>query len=404
MLIRKAFKYRLKTNRQNESKMAQFAGCCRFVWNKALALQKERLEAGEYCLSYVQMAALLTEWRNSEETIFLREAPVHPLQQTLKNLDKALKEAFNKKNPKRFPRFKKKGLHDSFKYPDPKQFKLDGNRIFLPKLGWIRFFKSRDIEGLPKNVTVSRQGKHWFASIQVETEIGQPVHPSESVIGIDMGVKRFATMSDGTFIEPLSSFHKLEKKLAREQHKLSRKAKGSNNRSRQKAKVCQIHIKIANARNDFIHKASTTISKSHAVVVLEDLRIRNMSHSAKGDLDEPGRSVRAKSGLNKSILDQGWYEFRRQLEYKQSWLGGMVIAVPAKNTSRTCPACGLVSAANRRTQSRFACVQCGFVENADFVAATNILAVGHTVLACGEAVRPKKSARAASVKQESPVL
>ena len=402
MLIRKAFKFRLKTNRPIESKMAQFAGCCRFVWNKALALQKERLEAGEYCLSYPETAAELLKWKTDPESSFLKEAPSQALQQTLKNLDKALKEAFDKKNPKRFPKFKKKGFHDSFRFPQG--FKLDGNRFFLPKLGWVRFFKSRDIEGLPKNITVSRQGKNWFASVQVETEIVQPVHPSGSAIGIDMGVKRFATLSDGSFIEPLSSFRKLEKKLAREQRKLARKVKGSNNRRKQKAKVGQIHIKIANARNDFTHKASTATSKSHAVVVLEDLRIRNMSRSAKGDLDEPGRNVRAKSGLNKSILDQGWHEFRRQLEYKQTWRGGMVIAVPPQNTSRTCPACGLVSRENRKTQSRFTCVQCGFVENADFVAATNILAVGHTVAACGEAVRPKLSVRAASVKQESSVL
>ena len=402
MLIRKAFKFRLKTNRPIESKMAQFAGCCRFVWNKALALQKERLEAGEYCLSYPETAAELLKWKTDPESSFLKEAPSQALQQTLKNLDKALKEAFDKKNPKCFPKFKKKGFHDSFRFPQG--FKLDGNRFFLPKLGWVRFFKSRDIEGLPKNVTVSRQGKNWFASVQVETEIVQPVHPSGSAIGIDMGVKRFATLSDGSFIEPLSSFRKLEKKLAREQRKLARKVKGSNNRRKQKAKVGQIHIKIANARNDFTHKASTATSKSHAVVVLEDLRIRNMSRSAKGDLDEPGRNVRAKSGLNKSILDQGWHEFRRQLEYKQTWRGGMVIAVPPQNTSRTCPACGQVSHENRKTQSRFACMQCGYAENADFVAATNILAVGHTVSACGEAVRPKLSVRAASVKQESSVL
>ncbi len=402
MLIRKAFKYRLKTNQQIESKMAQFAGCCRFVWNKALALQKERLEAGEYCLPYPEMAAELLKWKTDPESSFLKEAPSQTLQQTLKDLDKALKEAFDKKSPKRFPRFKKKGLHDSFRFPQG--FRVDGNRLSLPKIAWVRFFKSRDIEGLPKNITVSRQGEHWFASVQVETEIGQPVHPSRSAIGIDMGVKRFATLSDGSYIEPLSSFRKLEARLAREQRKLSRKAKGSNNRRKQKAKVGQIHIKISNVRNDFIHKASTTISKSHAVVVLEDLRIRNMSRSAKGDLDEPGRNVRAKSGLNKSILDQGWHEFRRQLEYKQNWSGGMVIAVPPQNTSRTCPVCGLVSRENRKTQSRFACVQCGFVENADFVAAMNILAVGHTVAACGEAVRPKLSVRAASAKQESSVL
>ena len=386
MIIRKAFKFRLKTNRQIEMKLNQFAGCCRFVWNKALALQKERLEAGEYCLSYPDMAAKLLEWKKAPDSSFLKEAPSQALQQTLMNLDKALKDAFDKKNPKRFPRFKKKGRHDSIRYPQG--FKINGSRIFLPKIEWMGFFKSRSLEGQPKNITISRKGEHWFASVQMETEIEQPTHPSESAVGIDMGIKRFATLSDGSFIDPLSSFRNMEKKLVREQRKLSRKAIGSNNRRKQKARVGKIHIKIANSRNDFIHKATTTISKNHAVVVLEDLRIRNMSGSAKGNIHEPGRNIRAKSGLNKSILDQGWYEFRRQLEYKQAWSGGMVIAVPAVNTSRTCPICGQISRENRKTQRRFACIQCGFSENADFVAAINILTAGHAVTACGEAVRP----------------
>lgn len=402
MIIRKAFKYRFKTNKKIEGELSRISGCCRFVRNKALALQKERLEAGEYCLSYPEMAALLLEWKAAPETSFLKEAPSQALQQTLMNLDKALKEAFDKKNPKRFPRFKKKGQHDSFRFPQG--FKIDGNRISLPKTGWVGFFKSRDIEGTPKNITVSRRGIHWFVSIQTEQKIEIPVHPSDSVVGIDMGIKRFATLSDGSFIEPLSSFRKLEIKLAREQRKLSRKVKGSSSSRKQKAKISRIHINIADARNDFIHKNSTTISKNHAVVVLEDLRISNMSRSAKGDMETPGRNVRAKSGLNKSILDQGWYEFKRQLEYKEAWMGGMTISVSPRNTSRTCPVCGLVNPENRKTQSRFACVQCGYTENADYVAAMNILAVGHTVSACGEAVRPKKSVRAALMKQESPVL
>lgn len=396
MVIRKAFKFRLKTKGKRKQALSRAAGCVRFVWNKALAMQKERLERGEPCLTYVEMAALLTEWRNSEEHAFLGESPVHPQQQTLKALEKALKEAFDKGNPKQFPKFKKKGRNqDSFRYPDPKQFKLDGDRVFLPKIGWVRFYKSREIEGTPKNVTVSRRGKHWFFSVQVEIEVPEPVHPSTSTIGIDVGVKRFATLSDGTFIEPRASFRKLEKKLAREQRKLSRKIKFSKNWHKQRERVSRIHIKIADARNDFLHKTSTTISKNHATVVLEDLRVSNMSRSAKGTQEEPGRNVRAKSGLNKSILDQGWSEFRRQLEYKEAWAGGKVIVVPPRNTSRTCPVCGHVSSENRKTQASFACVVCGYKENADYVAAMNILAVGHTVSACGVV------ALAASMKQES---
>ena len=127
-------------------------------------------------------------------------------------LDKALKDAFDKKSPKRFPVFKKKGMQDSFRYPQG--FKITGNVIYLPKIGWIPFFKSRELEGTPRNVTVSRRGKHWFVSIQTEKEVADPVHASKSSIGIDMGVRRFATLSDGIYYEPLNSFKGLQKKLA----------------------------------------------------------------------------------------------------------------------------------------------------------------------------------------------
>ena len=161
---------------------------------------------------------------------------------------------------------------------------------------------------------------------------------------------------------------------------MSRKTKFSNNWKKAKARVQKIHTRIANARRDFLHKTTTTISKNHAIVCIEDLQVRNMSKSAAGGSDSPGRNVKAKSGLNKSILDQGWFEFRRQLEYKQVWLGGEVLAVPARNTSRTCPACGHVSADNRQTQALFACVECGYENNADLVGAINILSRGMHML------------------------
>jgi len=166
-------------------------------------------------------------------------------------LDKALKDAFNKKSPKCFPIFKKKGLHDSFRYPQG--FKITSNVIYLPKIGWIPFFKSRDIEGNLKNVIVSRKGKHWFVSIQTEREVAEPAHTSTSSIGIDMGVKRFATLSDGTYYEPLNSFKALQKKLAYEQRNLARKVKFSNNWLKQKSVISRLHIHVADARNDYLH-------------------------------------------------------------------------------------------------------------------------------------------------------
>lgn len=384
MLIRKAFKFQLKTNPAQEGQLRRFAGCCRFVWNKALALQKARLDEKQGCLSYPKMAAELIKWKSDPETAFLKEVHSQALQHSLKNLDKALEEAFSKSNPKRFPRFKKKGNGAGFRYPQG--FKVDetNNRLYLPKIGWISYRNSRSIEGTPKNISVSSLSGKWFVSIQTEREIEQPCHESGSIIGVDMGVAKFAALSDGTVFQPVNSFKALERKLACEQRKLSRKRKFSQNWKKQKARINKLHVKIANVRKDYLHKTSTAISKTHAVVVLEDLKVSNMSKSAKGTAENHGKNVKAKSGLNKSILDQGWFEFRRQLEYKQAWNGGAVITVEPKNTSRTCAVCGHTSAENRKTQSVFECVECGHANNADLNAAQNILAAGHAVLACGE--------------------
>ena len=398
-----AYKYELQPNGEQQRLMRRFAGSCRFVFNKALAMQKALYEQGEKKLGYAGLCKALTAWRNSEDTVWLAEAPVHPLQQTLKDLERAYTNFFSKRAD--FPRFKKKGQSDSFRYPDAKQFKIDaGNsRVFLPKLGWLRYRNSRDMLGTAKNITVSSTGGKWFVSIQTEREMAEPEHPSVSIVGIDVGITRFATLSDGSFIEPLNTFRKHERRLARYQRAMSRKTKFSNNWEKAKAKVQKLHTRIANVRRDYLHKTTTTISQNHAIVCIEDLQVRNMSKSAAGNSESPGRNVKAKSGLNKSILDQGWFEFRRQLEYKQAWRGGDVLAVPPKNTSRTCPCCGHVSAENRQTQAKFACVECGFEENADLVGAINILAAGHAVLACGgmaQSGRPAKQEPAEATAQE----
>ncbi|HDR9485252.1 TPA: transposase [Burkholderia aenigmatica] len=386
-----AFKFELMPNGEQQRDMRRFAGSCRFVYNKALALQKENYEAGGKFIGYVAMAKHLTEWRNGGETPWLKDAPVHPLQQALKDMERAYKNFFAKRAA--FPKFKKRGQRDSFRYPDPKQFKLDqpNRRIFLPKLGWMRLRLSRPVLGELRNATVSFNAGKWCVSIQTEREVEQPVPEATSVIGIDVGIARVATMSDGTFLTPLNSFKKHEARLRRCQRAMSRKVKFGNNWKKAKARVQRIHTRIGNARRDYLHKATTTISKNHAMVCLEDLQVRNMSRSAAGSTDAPGKNVRAKSDLNKAILDQGWFEFRRQLEYKLAWNGGWLVAVPPANTSRTCPACGYVSADNRATQEKFACVECSYEENADVVGALNILARGHRVAACGETVQSGRS-------------
>ena len=390
-----AYKYELMPDGEQERDMRRFAGSCRFVYNKALAMQKENHEAGNKFIGYVAMAKHLTGWRNGSDTPWLKDAPCHPLQHALKDLEKAYKNFFEKRAD--FPKFKRKGSGDTFRYPDSKQIKLDqGNdRIFLPKLGWLRYRNSRDVLGEVRNVTVSQSGGKWFASIQTQREVEQPLPTATTAIGIDVGIARFATMSDESYIAPLNSFKKHQQRLARYQRRMSRKVKFSSNWKKAKARVQKIHTGIANARKDFLHKTTTTISQNHALVCIEDLQVRNMSKSSKGNSEQHGKMVKQKSGLNRAILDQGWGEFRRQLDYKVSWNGGMLLAVPPHHTSQTCPACGHASKDNRQTQAKFLCVVCGYENHADVVGAINVLERGCRLLACGESAQSGRS-----VKQE----
>jgi putative transposase len=367
--------------------MRRFAGACRFVYNKALALHKESYAADSTTkFSYTKLANLLPVWK--KELGWLSESPSQTLQQALKNLERAYKNFFEKRSD--FPKFKKKGQSSSFRYPQGIKLDQANSRVFLPKLGWMKYRNSRDVLGEIKNTTITQSCGKWFVSIQTEREVEQPL-PKGDAIGIDMGITRFATLSDGTHIAPLNSFKKHEQRLARYQRAMSRKVKFSNNWKKAKAKVQRIHSHIANARKDFLHKASCQISQNHVMIAIEDLQIGNMSKSSKGNNEQHGKQVKQKSGLNRAILDQGWGEFRRQLEYKAAWNGGCVVAVPPQHTSQMCPCCGHVSKDNRKTQAKFECVECGFKEHADHVGAINVLARGHRVLACGESVQSGRS-------------
>ena len=374
-----AYKFELIVNGEKQIQMRRFSGACRFVYNKALALQKVRYERGEKKFSAFELNNLLPHWKAEPETAWLAESPSQTLQQALKDLDRAYKNFFTKRAD--FPRFKKKGAGDSFRYPQGVKLEQGNSRIFLPKIGWCRYRNSRTVEGEIKNVTISQIFGKWSVAIQTEREVATPT-PNGNMIGIDMGIARFATLSDGSFYAPVNSFRTLETALRKAQQAMSRKVKFSNNWKKAKVKVQRVHSKIGNIRRDYLHKTSNEISKNHAIVCIEDLQVKNMSKSAAGTAEQPGRNVKAKSGLNKSILDQGWFEFRRQLDYKLAWNGGHLIVVPPKNTSRTCPCCGHVAKDNRTTQAQFACVECGFEENADVVGAINVLRAGHARLAC----------------------
>jgi putative transposase len=387
MLRKQGYRFEARPNGEQLRHLRRFAGACRFVYNKALALNKERYEEKEKHLGYARTCALLPSWKT--EFAWLSDVPAQALQQSLKDLERGFTNFFEKRAD--FPDFHKKGRKDSFRIPQGFQLDNQNGRIKLPKIGWIRYRKSREIAGTPKNVTVTLVNGKAFISIQTEREVETPMHPSNSSVGLDWGIKRFYTLSNGKYREQLSPLQQFAVKVAKAQRVLSRKKKFSKNWKKAKIKVSKLHNQIANIRKDFVHKSSNDLSKNHAVVFIEDLSIRNMSKSARGSQQKHGKNVKQKSGLNRAVLDASPFELRRQLQYKLTWRSGLLVAVPPQNTSRRCPACGKVSAENRKTQERFSCVECGFTANADFVAAVNIKEAGLALLACSQSsaeVRP----------------
>ena len=377
MLVCKAFKFELMPNGEQTRKMKQFAGCSRFVFNRALAYQNEQYEAdNSFKFSYFKLQNLLPEWK--QEFVWLKDCHSQVLQSSLRDLERGFKNFFAKRAD--FPKFKRKGEKNSFRFPQGCKLEQHDNRIYLPKIGRVRYRNSREVVGKIKNVTVSQKCGKWYVSIQTEFEQEIPV-PKGGEIGIDMGIVKFATLSDGTHFEPINAFKTLKGKLAKLQKQFKNKTKFSKNWQKLKAKISKLHQKITNIRKNHLHQISSTISKNHAIVYVEDLKVTNMSKSAKGNAEQHGKNVTAKSGLNRAILDQAWYEFKRQLDYKLLWNGGHLIAVPPQNTSRCCPACSHTSKENRQTQENFECIECGYQNNADVVGAINVLKRGREILA-----------------------
>ena len=386
LLIRRGFKFELRPNGMQIQLMMQFCGCARYVYNRTLSLEKSLYKKdSKHSFKYSEAANRLPGWKKKNP--FLKKCHSQVLQQSLKDLDRAYTNFFEKRG--NVPKYKKKYRHDSIRFPQGVELDEVKQQIRLPKIGWMGYRKSRDIIGTIKNVTVSRRGEKWDVSIQTEYEVVSSA-PNPSEIGIDMGVKRFATLSNGDFVEPLNAFKQEQEKLAKLQRKLARQKKGSRNSRKTKRKIARLHRYIADSRRDFLHKISTKIAKNHSIIYVEDLKVSNMSASASGTKESPGKNVRQKSGLNRSILDQGWYGFFQMLSYKLEQRGGKLIKVDPRNTSRTCPRCGLVSAENRKSQATFACIGCGYRSNADEVGAINILRAGRARLACetSGAVRP----------------
>lgn len=376
MLIYKGFKYRLYPTPEQESQLLQQAGNTRFLWNKLLESNiKTYEETKKFQFSHEMIVSIP---KLKEEFQFLKLSFSQSLQQVGRQLDKALKDTFKK--TKGFPKFKKRSNRDSFTIPQ--KFALNKNSVNLPKIGKVKWIKHRKWEGNPKFLTVSRDGNQWYCSVTCEVNLSNKQLPSniDNIVGIDVGLKEFATLSDNSVISNPRHLNKQLDKLKREQRWLSRKTKGSNNRNKQIEKVQTVHRKVRNTRKDFLHKTSSNMIAKYSGVVLEDLNIRGMMKNIK---------------LARHISDLGWYEFARQLEYKSLWNVKHFIKIDRWfASSKICNECGSKKVDLKLSDRIYVCEDCGNIVDRDFNASKNILAEGLNVLhstvghtgsnACGE--------------------
>ena len=381
MLRHQGYSFRLRGLDDTQARaLAEMDGQARWLWNLFLRADRVRRTEGGQPATYAERSEALTWLRSRPALAWLADGSAPAQQTVLRNLAEAWAHFFA--GLTKPPTFKKKGEDSGFRWSGRQHARLKQkhSRIKLPKLGWVRYRNSRWFEGEVINVAIRRVGRKWQMSIGTEREVVEPAKRSlRRRIGLDMGIACHTATSDNRMLAGPNALRAEATKLRREQRKLSRRKKGSKRRLQQVYKVARIHERIGAVRKNHLHKLTTAIAKSHGLVVIEDLRVANMSRSAKGTIDQPGRNVRAKAALNRRILDQGWGEMRRQLAYKLGWNGGALIAVPPANTSRRCSACQHTDKASRPSQAIFICTACGHEMNADTNAAKNILAMGYAM-------------------------
>lgn len=380
MIFQKAFRYRLKPNKGQLDLFVRFAGAARWVYNHGLARRKEFYEAEGKTLSYFDQNKELTQLKRAEETSWLKEVHSQILQQSLRDLDRAFGHFFRRvRNGEKpgYPRFKCRGEHDAFRFPQG--FSVQGDKVFLPKIGWVRFVETRCIEGTIQQVTVVREGDHWYVCFSCVLEKAVPSLPlsEEKGVGIDVGLMRFATLAVGKSHREVIIAHPkfLSQGLERLRYlsrSFSKKQKKGKNGQKAKRKLLAWHAYVRNCRQDFVHKLSTQIVKNHDYICVESLNIRKMVQ------ESPAERAR-------SIGDSGWRHFLTCLKYKAVEQGKVFVEAPIGfASSQICSCCGRRRAISLK-ERRYCCI-CGLEMDRDLNAAINIKAAGMSVFkACGAA-------------------
>lgn len=360
----KSYKYILKPNKNQKIFFEKSFGCTRFVYNWALSKRIEAYQTKKERLSCVDLCKMLTSLKKEEDKIWLSEVSNECLQQSIRNMDSAFTRFFREK--KGFPKFKtKKDARKSYKAINCVRIDFETNRIKLPKIGWVKFYKNRTFEGRVGTVTVSKNatGK-YFVSVLVDDGIETPLKPNieyNTSVGIDVGIKDFAVLSNGCVYANPKYLEKAEKRLKVLQRRFSKKKKGSNRREKARLKLARAYEKVTNCRTNFIHQVTSRIVRENQTIIIEDLNVSGMMKN---------------HNLAKHISSASWSEFFRQLQYKCEWYGKNLIKIGRFEPSSKMCTCGYVNKELKLSQREWTCPNCGQHNDRDLLAAINIKRFG----------------------------
>lgn len=362
--MKRAYKYKLKPTMRQQRLLSQHFGCCRFIYNWGLSRKKETYVNEKKSIGYLQLAKELTLLKNDGEHGWMKDVANESLQQSLRNLDNAFTQFFKAK--KGFPKFKsKKHSKNVCKFINNVHFDFDKWKVRIPKMGWTKICRNKSFD-LSKckigTLTVSQDkcGNFWCVII---VENGESLKPKakvseETSVGIDLGIKDFAILSDGTKYGNNKFLENGQKKLKRLQRHFSKTQKGSKRRERLRLKVARQHRKISNRRSDFLHKLTTDLTRRFDTICLENLNVQGMMQNHK---------------LANAISSVAWNEFARQLIYKAEWNGKNVVFIGRfEPSSKTCSCCGYVKKDLTLKERHWVCPVCGASHERDVNAAINI--------------------------------
>lgn len=378
--MHRAFRYRFYPTPEQETFLRRTLGCVRLVFNKALDARSTAWATESESISYLQTDKLLTGWKKQDDLGFLNEVSSVPLQQTLRHLQTAFSNFFNKRA--RYPKFKKKRNGGSAQFTRS-AFRFRNGQLFLAKSKEplaIRWSRQLPVGASPSSVTVSLSpAGRWHVSLLVDDPTIQPLPKVENCVGVDLGLKSLLITSEGEKITNPRHFNKQRQRLAKAQKRLAKKQKGSANRQKARVRVARIHSKIVDTRRDHLHKLTTRLVKENQLIAVEDLCVKGMLRSKR---------------YSRSIADASWGELVRQLKYKSDWYGRTLVKVDRFfPSSKTCSACGHIVESMPESIRDWECPSCGAQHDRDLNAAKNILAAGLAVTACGAPVRPNSRKR-----------